>query len=135
MNFAEVIQNLNWFAIIVAALSTFMIGGIWYSVFEKPWMSVNNLTNEDLKKRNMPIVFGLSFLFSLIMSVNLAMFIGKENVTFGVIAGFMTGFGWVAFAIAIISLFENRPIKYVLINGGYMIVSFTLMGLILGAWK
>ena len=135
MNFTEVIQNLNWFAIIAAALSNFMIGGVWYSVFEKPWMSANNFSNDDLKKRKMPLVFGLSFLFSLIMSVNLAMFIGKEETIFGTIAGFMTGFGWVAFAIAIISLFENRPIKYVLINGGYMIVSFTLMGAILGAWK
>ncbi len=135
MNFAEVIQNLNWLAIIIAALSTFIIGGIWYSVFEKPWMGANNFTQEDLKKRKMPLVFGLSFFFSFIMSVNLAMFIGKEDLAFGTIAGFMTGFGWVAFAIAIISLFENRPLKYVLINGGYMIVSFTLMGAILGAWK
>ena len=62
--------------------------------------------------------------------MNLAMFIGKEDFAFGTIAGFMAGFGWVAFSIAIISLFENRPLKYVLINGGYMIVSFTLMGAI-----
>ena len=50
------------------------------------------------------------------------------------IAGFMTGFGWVALAIGIIALFENRPIKYVLINGGYMVLAFTVMGAILGAW-
>jgi hypothetical protein len=135
MNFAEVLQNLNWLAIIVAALSNFIIGGIWYSVFEKPWLRANNFTQENLKNRKMPLVFGLSFLFSLIMSLNLSMFIGKEDFTFGTIAGFMTGFGWVAFAIAIISLFENRPLTYVLINGGYMVVSFTLMGAILGSWK
>jgi UDP-N-acetylmuramyl pentapeptide phosphotransferase/UDP-N-acetylglucosamine-1-phosphate transferase len=135
MNFAEVIQNLNWLAIIVAALSTFMIGGLWYSIFEKPWMAANNLSNEDLKKRNMPIVFGLSFFFAFLMSLNLAMFIGKENLAYGTIAGFLTGFGWVALGIAIIALFENKSLKYVIINGGYMVVSFTIMGAILGAWK
>ena len=135
MNFAEVIQNLNWLAIIVAALSTFLLGGIWYSVFEKPWMAVNNFTNENLKRRKMPVVFGLSFFFAFLMSLNLAMFIGKEDLAFGIIAGFMAGFGWVALGIAIIALFENRPVKYVLINGGYMIIAFTLMGAILGAWK
>lgn len=135
MNFADVIQNLNWLAIIVAALSTFMIGGLWYSVFEKPWMAANNFTNEDLKKRKMPVIFGLSFFFAFFMSLNLAMFIGKEDLAYGTIAGFLTGFGWVALGIAIIALFENRPLKYVLINGGYMIVSFTLMGAILGTWK
>lgn len=135
MNFSEVIQNLNWLAIIAAALSTFLIGGIWYAIFKNSWMIANNFTESDLNKRNMPKVFLLSFLFSMIMSVNLAMFIGKEDLIFGTIAGFMTGFGWVTFAIAIIALFENKSMKYVLINGGYMIVSYTIMGLILGAWK
>lgn len=135
MNFAEVIQNLNWLAIIVAALSTFLIGGLWYSIFEKPWMAANNFSNEDLKKRKMPIVFGLSFFFAFLMSLNLAMFIGKENFAYGTIAGFLTGFGWVALGIAIIALFENKPLKYVIINGGFMVVSFTIMGAILGVWK
>ncbi len=59
------------------------------------------------------------------MALNLALFIGSEGLTFGAIAGFLTGFGWVFFAIGIISLFENRPFNYVLINGGYMTVAFT----------
>jgi hypothetical protein len=135
MNIVEAFQNLNWLAVMSAAISTFIIGGLWYSVFEKPWMESNNFTKEQLLKRNMPVVFGLSLLFALIMSINLALFIGKEDFAFGMIAGFMTGFGWVSFAIGIIALFENRPLKYVLINGGYMIVSFTVMGAILGSWK
>lgn len=135
MDFSTVIQNLNWLAVIVAALSTFLIGGLWYSVFEKEWIASNNFSKDSLKKRNMPLVFGLSFFLSFIMALNLAMFIGQEDVVFGTFAGFMTGFGWVALAIGIISLFENRPLKYVLINGGYMIVAFTIMGAILGIWK
>ena len=135
MNIGEAFQNLNWLAVICAAISTFFIGGLWYSIFEKPWMAANNFTKEYLMQRKMPVVFGLSFLFALFMAINLALFVGKEDLTYGMIAGFMTGFGWVSFSIAIIALFENRPLKYVLINGGYMIVSFTLMGLILGAWK
>ncbi|MEO6668860.1 MAG: DUF1761 domain-containing protein [Ferruginibacter sp.] len=127
--------HLNWLAILVAAVSTFLIGGIWYALFEKQWMAANNFTKEYLQQRNLPLVFGLSLLFSFIMSFNLAMFIGaKANISFGMIAGFLTGFGWVFLSIAIISLFEKRSIKYVLINGGYMIVAFTVMGTILGAW-
>lgn len=98
-------------------------------------MAANHFSKEDLKSRKMPLVFGLSFLLSFLMSLNLAMFIGKEDMVFGTIAGFMAGFGWVALAIGVISLFENRPLKYVLINGGYMVVAFTIMGAILGAWK
>ena len=135
MDFSTALGNLNWLAVFVSALSTFLIGGIWYTIFEKGWMITNNFTKSDLEKRKMPLVFGVSFLLSFIMALNLAMFIGQENVTFGMFAGFMTGFGWVALAIGIIALFENRSLKYVLINGGYMVVAFTVMGAILGAWK
>ena len=111
MNIGEAFQNLNWLAVICAAISTFLIGGLWYSIFEKPWMAANNFTKEYLMQRKMPVVFGLSFLFALFMAINLAMFVGKEDLTYGMIAGFMTGFGWVSFSIAIIALFENRPFK------------------------
>lgn len=134
MDFSTAMQNLNWLAVIAAAFSTFMIGGIWYKVFEKGWMSSNRFTSEDLKDRNMGLIFGLAFLFSLIMAFNLALFIGQEDMAYGAVAGFLTGFGWVFFAIGIISLFENRSANYVLINGGYMIVAFTVMGAIIGAW-
>ena len=131
----ESFSQLNWFSILVAALSTFLIGGLWYSIFEKQWLKENNISKEKLNERKIINVFGLSFLFSIIMAMNLAMFIGKKaDFSFGMLVGFLTGFGWIFFSIAIISLFENKPLKYVLINGGYMIVSFTVMGAILGAW-
>lgn len=136
MDISTVFQNLNWLAVIVAALSTFLIGGLWYSplLFENGWLNANSFTQDDLKSRNMPLVFGLSFLLSFIMALNLAMFIGQEDLSFGITAGFLAGFGWVSLAIGIIALFEKRPLKYVLINGGYMVVAFTVMGAILGAW-
>jgi hypothetical protein len=135
MDVSTVMQNLNWYAVSTAALSTFIIGGIWYTMFEKSWMDANNFTSDYLKERKMPLVFGLSFVLSFVMSLNLAMFIGNQGLAYGFMAGFLAGFGWVAFAIAIIALFEKRPLKYVLINGGYMLVSFSVMGAILGAWK
>ncbi len=135
MDISTVMHNLNWYAVTTAALSTFIIGGIWYSIFAKGWMDANHFTSDYLKERNMPLVFGLSFVLSFFMSLNLAMFIGNEGLAYGFMAGFLAGFGWVALAIAIIALFEKRPLKYVLINGGYMLVSFSAMGAILGAWK
>ena len=135
MEMQETFTQLNWLAILVSAISAFLIGGIWYSVFQKPWMAANNFTKEYLQQRKLPLVFSLSFLFSFIMAFNLAMFIGtKAEVSYGMIAGFLTGFGWVFFSIGIISLFEKRSFTYILINGGYMIIAFTVMGAILGAW-
>jgi Protein of unknown function (DUF1761) len=133
------VPHINWLAVVAAALSTFLIGGLWYSkmLFGRAWMSVNNFHEAELARSNMGKIFGFSLLFSLVMSVNLAAFLAgpKTTATWGAMAGFLAGFGWVALAIATIALFERRSWKYVLINGGYMTVSFVVMGLILGAWR
>ena len=130
-------SKINYLAILVAALSTFILGGLWYSplLFGKVWMRVNNFAESDLATFSKARMFGWSFIFALIMSVNLAMFLAAPGTTvsWGMTAGALTGAGWVAMAIAIIGVFENRSWIYILINGGYMIVAFVVMGAILGA--
>jgi hypothetical protein len=82
-------------------------------------------------------VFALAFVLSLVMAVNLAMFLHdpKTNLSWGATAGFLAGFGWAAMGIGIVALFEHRSLKYMLINGGYLTVALTAMGAILGAWR
>ncbi|HCN37835.1 MAG: DUF1761 domain-containing protein [Saprospiraceae bacterium] len=130
------ISILNWFAVIVAALSNFLIGGLWYSpiLFGKVWMKENNFSDDDLKKGNMPKIFGLTFLFSIVMAFNLAMYLNDASTTasWGAIAGFLAGFGWVAMSIFTIGQFERKSAKYMLIHGGYVTISFIVMGLIIG---
>lgn len=133
------ISTLNWLAVLTAALTNFMLGGLWYSpvLFGKAWQKENNLSDEDLKKGNMAKIFGFAFLWSFVMAFNLGMFLNDSNtdLSFGMTAGFLAGFGWLAAAIFIIGLFERKTNTYMLINAGYMIVSFLLMGLIIGAWR
>ncbi len=133
------ISTLNWMAVIVAALSNFLIGGLWYSpvLFGKIWMKENNFFDEDIKKGNMTKIFGLTFLFSIIMAFNLGMFLNDNNTTagWGALAGFLAGFGWVAMSIFIIGQFEQKTTKYMLIHGGYVTISFIVMGLIIGLWR
>jgi hypothetical protein len=133
------ISTLNWLAIIVATLANFLVGGLWYSslLFGKLWMKENNFTEDEQQKGNMPKIFGLTFLFSFIMAFNLAMFLNDGNTTasWGAIAGFLAGFGWVAMSIFVIGQFERKSTKYMLIHAGYVTISFVLMGLILGVWR
>ena len=131
--------SINYLAVVVAALATFILGGLWYSpmLFGKAWMRVNNFTEEDLQTFSKARMFGWSFVFSLVMALNLAMFLAgpKTNTTWGLTAGPLAGFGWVAMAIAIVGLFENKSWAYILINGGYMTLAFVIMGAIIGAWR
>lgn len=138
------ISTLNMWAIWVATLSTFVIGALWYSplFFGRAWMAAADLSEGRLKQGNMVKIFGLAFIFEFIMAFNLAMFLtgspeAAEQITAetGALYGFLTGFGWIFFAMAVNSLFEQRSWKYIFINGGYWAISFTVMGFIIGAWR
>ena len=132
-------ESVNWLAVLGAALCTFLLGGLWYSpaLFGRSWMTECGFTEADLQKGNMGKIFGFSFVFSLLMAANLALFLAdpKTDAAWGATAGFLAGFGWVALGLGVISLFERKSWKYIFINGGYMTVAFVLMGLILGVWQ
>ena len=128
----------NYLAIFVAALSTFLIGGLWYSpaVFGKAWMRENGFKEEDMKGRNMMKIFGLAFLLAVISAVNLAMFMGPESdPIMGALWGFLAGAGWVATFVGTHYLFERKSFTLFLINAGYSVVALTIMGIIIAAWK
>ena len=138
MNMQNAFQNLNWLAIIVAAVSAFALGALWYSplMFVKRWMKESGVTDESIKNTNMIQLFGISFLLSLVASFFLAMFIGANaGAGFGTIAGFMAGIGWVFTFMGISYLFERRTLAHFLINSIYSVVSLTIMGFIIGVWQ
>lgn len=130
---------INHIAVFVCAAANLALGALWYSpaLFFRAWQSENKLSDEDLKKVNPAKTYGLAFLFSLIISYNLAFFLGddKTDMVWGTTAGFLAGFGWAAMIFAIIALFEMRSWRYILINGGFIVVYFTLIGFILGIWR
>lgn len=130
--------TINWLAVLVAGISSFVVGGIWYSpgLFGKTWMSENQLSEQQIKEGNKGKIFGFTLMFSLLMAANLAMFLNdaKTDLTWGITAGFLAGI-WTFCAIAIHSLFELKSWKLIFINGGYSLVALTLMGAILGVWR
>ena len=128
-------QNLNWLAIVAAAVSAFILGGLWYSplLFAKRWMKETGITEESTKNANMIRIFSLAFILAMIASFFMAMFIGANaGAGFGAMAGFMAGLGWVFTFMGISYLFESRTLAHFLINSVYSIVSLTVMGLIIG---
>jgi hypothetical protein len=131
---------INHWAVIVSAVANLVVGAIWYSpmLFYKAWMKENNFTEESVKQNFNPIkTYGITLLLSLIISYNLAFFLGddKTDAAWGATAGFLAGFGFSALIFAIIGLYEQRSWRYILINGGYITLYFTLIGFIIGAWR
>lgn len=131
-------STVNWIAVFVAATSAFVLGGIWYSpaLFGKSWMTENNLTLQQVQAGNKSKIFGWAFILSLIMAVNLAMFLNTPEIDLGmgILYGALTGV-WIFCGIAIVALFEHKSARYIFINGGYCLVALILMGAIIGAWR
>lgn len=130
--------EVNWLAVALCAVSSLVLGGAWYSpaLFARPWQQSAGLSDEQAKSGNMAMIFGLAFVLSLIAAYVFALFLGKEmGLGAATAAGFSAGLCWVAASYGINYLFERRPLRLWLINGGYHTLQFTLFGLILGLMR
>jgi Protein of unknown function (DUF1761) len=126
--------QVNYIGVIVAAVSAFVLGGLWYSplLFGKVWQREVGLSDEQLKRGNMAQIFGLSLILSLIASWVFALFLGpRPSMPLGLGAGFAAGLCWVAASFGMNYLFARRSFKLFAIDGGYHTLQFTLIGLII----
>ena len=134
-------SGFNWWELVVASLSTFVVGFLWYGkpLFGAAWQRLAGLSDEDMKNANMPLIFGLTFVLNFLIALFLSIFteIGMMLGSNAIFAGLMAALlciGFVATTFGINYLFARKSLKLYLIDVGYMIVSFFIMGLIIGAW-
>ncbi|PRP91695.1 DUF1761 domain-containing protein [Enhygromyxa salina] len=128
-------SQINYLAVGAAALSSFLIGGLWYSpiLFANAWMREAGLSEDELRK-GVGRTFAISFLISVVIALNLAFFLGTEvTLVTGMTYGALTSV-WVGGSMAITYAFERRSLVLTLIDAGYHAVAYTVMGAIIGAW-
>jgi len=67
---------MNFPIILGAAFIPTVVGFIWYNpkVFGNAWMKAAEMTEEKMKGANMVVVFGVSFVLSLMLSVEMTFF-------------------------------------------------------------
>ena len=130
---------INHLAVWAAAVANMIVGALWYSpvLFYNAWKKEAGLSDDQIAQMNPAKTYGLAFLAAVVIAYNLAAFLGDAGTTatWGATAGFLAGFGFSAMAFWAIALFEQRSFRYVLINGGYITIVFTVMGLIIGVWR
>ena len=157
-------MEMNFIAIVVAALIPLVIGAVWYNpkVFGIAWMRASGVTEEQMKSGNMAVIFGVSLVlsFMLAFSVNgmvvhqvsaqqLA-FTNPDAETFkafmeefgnvhrsfghGALHGAIAGVFVVLPLLGINALFERKSFKYIFINVGYWTLTLAIMGAIICGW-
>lgn len=129
-------MDVNWLAVIAAAASSFLLGGVWYAaLFAKAHQRAAGLSDEQAKNGSPALIFGGSFALALVASASFAVFLGKIDAATGALYGFTAGLCWVTASFGINYLFERKSLALFCINGGYHTLQFTLIGLILGVWR
>ena len=132
----EILGLVNWWAILVATVMAFVLGGIWYGpVFGQAWLDALGKTEDDIEPSASPFV--ISFFTALLTAVVLAWLIiatGMTGLMNGLLLGLLTGIGFIATAMASDSAFCGWSLKLFLIQSGYRVLYSILMGGILGAW-
>lgn len=134
-------MEVNYLAVGLAALAAFFLGFLWYTViFAKPWQELIGMgskgkggasTNET---PNLGRLLVGSLILEIVMAYTLAIFVGTEATALsGLHYGLVAGLFWVAFGFGVNYMFEGKPFKLWLINGGYNVVVFSVMGAIIGA--
>lgn len=134
--------QINWLAVGLATLSSFVVGMIWYAkpVFGNTWMKLVDMTDEKQKKgmmRAMCRSLVASFLTAFVLAhvVYLANQFYKADHSFFYNAMMTAGWLWLGFAAATIvrhDSFEQRRSKLTLINLGSSLVTILVMGAIIG---
>jgi hypothetical protein len=138
MHLAQILAGVNWIAVFVATITAFMLGAVWYSkaLFANAWMQEVGLTEEAVNGANMGKTFGGAFILQLLAAIALSAVLGEgSNWMEGLHTGLWIGLFWVATAYGVTYLFEQRSLRLWLINAGYYVVWYALIGAIIGAFE
>ena len=133
--------DINYLAVLVGIVINMAVGALWYSpvAFAKDWMAMTGVTKEYMEEHKdeayigyaVSVVASVFIVFSLAVVVQLARAISAAD---GLLLGLYAGIGFVAATQAANYTFEARPIRLYLINVGYPVVTFALIGILLALW-
>jgi hypothetical protein len=131
-------SDLNWAAVLVAALAWFAFSAIWYSIppLSKAWARAAGV---DTTSEGPPLVTLLvpTFLGYLVTTVVIALLIkavGAEGVTEAVVLGVSLGLGFGVVGALVSQLYERKGNFYWLINGVNAVIAYTIVTVILTLW-
>jgi hypothetical protein len=137
-------DGINFWAVLVCAIATMVIGFIWYSpiLFAPPWMRLMGIDPNDKAKlaelqKGAGKTYAISFVASVVSAVVLAKIIVVTTVItipYGMKIGFAVWLGFVTTVQLTGALFSKQPGKLYLINTGYQLLCYLAMGAILAKW-
>jgi hypothetical protein len=129
--------DVNWLAIIAAAVINMVVGAVWYSkpLFAKEWSKLTGRKMEDMGGGG--VGYGVAAVGALLQAwilVHFVRYAGDTTFWKGLVTGFWLWLGFVAVATAVNMVFEGRSWHLWKINAGYFLIVLLINGGLLAAW-
>ncbi len=137
----EIFSNINWLAVLVAAVSYFMLGALWYSkgLFGTKWAAAvgMNMSDPDKSKGMAKMMIG-TFVLILVTCVGIAMLVTRLDLSVipsAIKLGLITGICFASTAVSISFIYESRPAALYYIDCGYHLAGHLIVAIILVLWR
>ena len=130
--------ELNYLAVIVAGLTGFPLGFLWYGpLFAKPWLAALGKTRETVQAPP-PQHWALIALGALVSALVIAVvqsWAGAGALIDGLVVALILAGGLVITESFKLVVYEGWSMTLLNINNGYTLLHFAIMGAILGVWR
>lgn len=137
--------EINWLAVVLAAVSSMIVGSIWYmpSVFGNSWMKMTkSKMGKGASAGKMAWMYGSVFAASFVTAYILAhvtflsnRFFGHSYLVDALTTGFWLWLGFTATRLYVHDTFEERRKMLTIMNTGHELVTILVMALIIGLIK
>ena len=138
MHIIEELQNLNYIAVAIATIASYVLGFIWYhwAVFGEAWANALGLTKEEADNtEGLGGAFAISLVSGLTKTIFIAFLMSVTNIS-GVLSGAIFGV-LLATVFTVTSLgyyngFARTPSKLTLINTAHSVIELALISITIG---
>ena len=134
-------QRINHLAVVASGILYWMLGAVWYELFSERFVALMRWTPEDLARieaqgsaKALALAFASSLLTAYVLA-HVVRFVETRTALGGALTGFWLFVGFVLTTNLATVIFEGRAAGLYLINMGYNLVGFTVMGLVLAVWR
>ena len=123
--------------VLVAAFAAFAVGAVWYSLFAQPWKEASGVPlGTDGKPVNAgnPMTYVTALIFTVLvagMMRHIFMLGGIDTLGKGLVSGIGIGLFLIAPWMGIHYTFSVKPLRLLVIDGGYATLGCAIMGVVL----
>jgi hypothetical protein len=132
--------GLNLLAVLVAAIASFLFGGVWYGIFSRQWLAAVNFeekTRNSAAWRVSAVPLIIALLAQLLMAYVLAgvighLGVGQVTVRNSIISAAIVWAGFVMTTLVVSHSFQGAKRALTFIDGGHWLGVLLIQGAVIG---